>query len=490
MTDASVHLLVLLPALLLEAGACVLLLSEAFLRSQDRRYQSAVAAVTALLALAASLYELGAGLPGEPLFRGAARADAFQAFVAATVSAGLLLSVLVSPGFLRRLEAERGEYYALMLFAAGGMVLLAMSDDLVMMFIAIEVMSLSTYALSAWLRRSQRSAESAFKYFILGAFSSALFLYGAALVYGATGTTSLSALAGGERGPHPELLGPALALLVGGFAFKVAAVPFHMWAPDVYEGAPTPVTAFMAAGVKAAAFAALFRTLAYAFQGSPEQWVPVVVALSVLTMVGGNLLALPQRNVKRMLAYSSISHAGYLLVGVAAATGATRAESAEALLFYLLSYTVTAVGAFGVAAAIERKEGDGALTWDLDRFSGLARRRPLLAACMAAFLVSLAGVPPTAGFMGKLLVFKAALDAGQVALAIVGVVTSALGAYYYLRVVVYMYFRPPDTEPLAEERSAALDWGLGLACALVFMLGVGPGQVIELARRGAQLLFS
>ncbi|HEY3449678.1 MAG TPA: NADH-quinone oxidoreductase subunit N [Myxococcales bacterium] len=489
MIPSAIHLIVLLPVLLLSAGACVLLLSEAFLKGEDRRYQSVVAAIAALLALAAALYELGAGLPAGPLFKGAARGDSFQAFVAATIAAGLFLSVLVSPGFLRRHEAERGEYYGLMLFAAAGMMLLAMSDDLVMMFVALETMSLATYALAAWLRRSPRSAESAFKYFILGAFSSALFLYGAALVYGATGTTALSAVAQGARGPHPELLGPALALLVAAFGFKVAAVPFHMWAPDVYEGAPTPVTAFMAAGVKAAAFAALFRTLAYAFQGSPELWGPVVLVLALLTMVAGNLLALPQRNVKRMLAYSSIAHAGYLLTGVVAATGRTRTEAAEALLFYLLAYTVTAIGAFGVAGALEKKDADGATAWDLDRFSGLARRRPILAACMAAFLVSLAGVPPTAGFMGKLLVFKAAIDAGQVALAIVGVVTSAVGAYYYLRVVVYMYFRPPDGEPLVEERSVALDWGLGLACALVFVLGIGPGQVIELARRGAQLLF-
>ncbi|MGC4115171.1 MAG: NADH-quinone oxidoreductase subunit N [Myxococcales bacterium] len=486
---SSVHLVVLLPVLLLAVGACILMLSEAFLKGEDRRYQSVVAAIAALLALAASVYELGAGLTAGPLFKGAARGDGFQAFVSATVCAGLLLSVLVSPSFLRRQEAERGEYYGLMLFAASGMVLLAMSDDLVMMFVAIETMSLATYALSAWLRRSPRSAESAFKYFILGAFSSALFLYGTALVYGATGTTALSSIAAGARGSHPELLGPAIALLVGGFAFKIAAVPFHMWAPDVYEGAPTPVTAFMAAGVKAAAFAALFRTLAFAFQHRPELWTPVVLVLAILTMVGGNLLALPQRNVKRMLAYSSIAHAGYLLTGVMAATGRTRSESAEALLFYLLSYTVTAVGAFGVAGAIEKKDGEPSATWDLDRFSGLARRRPVMAACMAVFLVSLAGVPPTAGFMGKLLVFKAAVDSGQIALAVLGVVTSAIGAYYYLRVVVYMYFRPPDAEPLTEERSPALDWGLGLACALVFVLGIGPGQVIELARRGAQLLF-
>ena len=485
-----IHLLVLSPVLVLAFGACVLLLSEAFLKSGDRRYQSVFAAACALLALAGCAVQLARAPLTGPILRQAARGDPFQALVTAVVCAGLFLAVLLSASYLKRTEAERGEYYALMLFAASGMSLLAMSDALVMIFISLEVMSLAVYALCAWLRRTQRSTEAAFKYFLLGAFSSAIFLYGAALAYGATGSTHLSDIAAGASGRHPELLGPALALLAAGFAFKVAAVPFHMWAPDVYEGAPTPVTAFMAVGVKAAAFAALFRTLVVAFHASPDKWGPVVGALAILTMVVGNLVALPQRNVKRMLAYSAIAHAGYLLVAVsAAASPAARELGGQAMLFYLLAYTVTAAGAFGMAAAIERKDDESPAAWDLDRFAGLSRRRPVLAAFMASFLISLAGVPPTAGFMGKLLVFRAALDAGQVGLAIVGVLTSAVAAYYYLRVVVYMYFRPPEPEVAQEPRMPALDFSLGLACALVFVLGLAPGRLVDLAEVGARFLF-
>jgi NADH-quinone oxidoreductase subunit N len=439
--------------------------------------------------LALDLFQLGADLPNSPVLKQAARADVFQAVVGAIVAVGLFLSILLSASYLKRHEVERGEYYALMLFSASGMQLLAMSDDLVMIFIALEVMSLSTYALCAWLRRTERSAEAAFKYFLLGAFSSAIYLYGAALAYGATGSTALSALAHGGARYHPELLAPAIALVIAGFSFKVAAVPFHMWAPDVYEGAPTPVTAFMAVGVKAAAFAAFFRTVAVGFQGASVTWVPVIALLAILTMIAGNLIALTQHNVKRMLAYSSIAHAGYVLVGLSSAEGVARAAGGEAVLFYLAAYTVTAVGAFGVAAAIEAKDGDGARAWDLSRFAGLSRRRPVLAAFMATFLISLAGIPPTAGFMGKLLIFRAAVESGQVPLAIVGVVTSAIGAYYYLRVVVYMYFRPAEPGAALEPHAPALDWALGIACVLVFALGIAPGAVAEIARRGTMWMF-
>jgi NADH-quinone oxidoreductase subunit N len=487
---SAFHLLVLSPVLVLAAAACLLLLSEAFLGSGRRRHQPWVAGAGALFALGLAIAQLAGGYPSGPILRGAARGDPFQAFVAATVAAGLLLSIFVSAGFLRRLEAARGEFYALLLFAGAGMTLLAMSDDLVMIFIALEIMSVATYALAAYLRRGQRSNEAAFKYFLLGAFSSALYLYGAALAYGASGSTSLSVIAAKQQ-LHSSLAGPAIALITAGFAFKVAAVPFHMWAPDVYEGAPTPVTAFMAVGVKAAAFAAFFRTLAVAFGGVTGIWMPLAIALAIVTMVVGNLAALPQRNVKRMLAYSSIAHAGYLLVGLACAGASqARVSAGQSLLFYLAAYTVSAVGAFGIAAALEKKELDSATAWDLDRFAGLAKRRPVLALFMAVFLLSLAGVPPTAGFMGKLLILRAALDADQILLAVVGVLTSAVGAYYYLRVVVYMYFRDPEPQTGPDDRLPVIDFGLGLACAAVIALGIGPGALAEAARRGAELIFA
>lgn len=494
-TPSAADLYLLLPTLVLAAGACVLLLSEAFLTSGERRYQAGVAAVAAALALALAVAQLAGPLPplapGD-LFFEVVKPDLFQAFVVAAISAGLLLSVLLSADFLRRRAAERGEYYALLLFAGAGMSLLALADDLVLVFIALELMSLSTYALAAWLRRAKRSTEAALKYFLLGSFSSALYLYGVALAYGATGSTRLDAVARAVAGGglDPLYLGAAVALMVAGFGFKVAAVPFHMWAPDVYEGAPTPVTAFMAVGVKAAAFAAFFRVVAVGFAGASPLWGLLVEGLAILSMVVGNLLALPQNNVKRMLAYSSVGHAGFVLMGLSATSAAAgRVSGGEGLLFYLAAYTFAAVGAFGVASLVERRELDGDGAWDVERFAGLARRRPALAFFMAVFLLSLAGLPTTAGFLGKLLVFRAAFDAGQVALVVVGAITSALAAYYYLRVIVFMYFHADAGEPDAEPRSAAAGWSLGIACAAVFALGLLPGPVLEIARRGAAALF-
>jgi NADH-quinone oxidoreductase subunit N len=480
------EILALLPLVVLTLGAIVVLMTEVFLTSGRRGYQGAFTVLTAVAAAGAAVL---APRPGA-IFGGMASADGFAAFITVTVCAGVALSTFVSAAWLHARAAERGEFHALVLFAACGMVLLGMAADLLVAFIAIEVMSLATYSLSAWLRRGKRPAEAAFKYFLLGAFSSALFVYGAALVYGATGTTQLAAI---SRGGSPLLLA-GLGFVAAGLAFKVAAVPFHVWTPDVYEGAPTPVTAFMAAGVKAAAFALLARVAvaAWAAPGIGDgAFGDVLVALAVLTMLFGNLLALPQRSVKRMLAYSSIAHAGYLLVGVVAAGAAgARALATSSLLFYLASYTATVIGAFAVVGALERRDPSGgdepADAWDLARFSGLARRRPGLAFAMALFLLSLAGIPPTAGFFAKLYVFQAAVGAQQYALAIAGVLTSALGAYYYLRVVVHMYFRPPEGE---EETLAApgLSVGLVAAAVAVVVLGVVADPFASLARAATAL---
>ncbi len=488
-----------LPALVLAAGASVLLLSEVFLTTASRSH-------LALIALGSSVLAGGVALatafePAHAVFQGLAVQDPFSSFVTVVVCLGLAGVVLLSADFLKQRQAERGEYYALMLFAAAGMSLLAMSAELITLFINLEVLSVSTYALTAFLRRGPRPAEAAFKYFILGAFSAALFLYGSALLYGVTGTTRLADMVGPLRTAmhtQPWLATCALALVAAGFAFKVAAVPFHMWAPDVYEGAPTPVTALMSAGVKAAAFAGLVRVFLFLGRADPEVVALALSALAVLTMVGGNLLALPQRNVKRMLAYSSIAHAGYLLLGVAAlfphpgtgvlaATplmlGSPAVNSADAykgILFYLLAYTVSSVGAFGVLSVLERHaDGDGATAWDLDRFSGLAQRRPGWAVAMAAFMLSLAGIPPTVGFMGKLLVFRAAVDSGLLGLAIIGVLASAAGAYYYLRIVVYMFMRPAPAEGVLPEKYWATELALVASAVAVVALGVLPGRVAD-----------
>jgi NADH-quinone oxidoreductase subunit N len=481
--------LALAPVAVLALGGIALVLSEVFLTSGARGYQAGLAVA---FAAAAALAAVLAPHPAR-IFGGQGAADGFATFVTVTVCAGLALSALVGASWLGPRDAERGEFYGLALFGASGMALLGMATDLLVAFVAIEVMSLSIYALAAWMRRGKKPAEAAFKYFILGAFSSALFLYGTALVFGATGSTRLADVARGGGGP---LLVGGLVLVTAGLAFKVAAVPFHVWTPDVYEGAPTPVTAFMAAGVKAAAFAVLARTMLAAFAGAPAApaggFGGLLAILAVLTMAAGNLLAVPQRSVKRMLAYSSIAHAGYLVVGVVVAGHpAAREQALSSVLFYLAIYSATVIGAFAVVGALE---GRGATpadepedAWDLDRLAGLGRRRPMLALAMAVFMLSLAGVPPTAGFVAKLLVFKAAIAADAWGLAVVGVLTSALGAYYYLRVVVYMYMRPAVGAEPAEAGSPLLSVALGAAVLAVVILGVGPEPVASLARAAAAI---
>ncbi len=477
----------LLPVAILTAGAIALLLSEVFLVSARRGYQSILTVVIAAAAGIAAAWMPAAG----PVFGRQAVGDDFSTFVTVIVCGGLALSALFGAGWLGARNAERGEFYALAVFGAAGMVLLGMATDFLVAFIAIETMSLATYALAAYLRRGKRPAEAAFKYLVLGAVSSSLFLYGAALLYGATGSTLFSELAKGQ-GAVLHLAG--LGLVAGGVAFKVAAVPFHAWTPDVYEGAPTPVTAFMAAGVKTAAFALLARIFLSATSGTAAQATAfggIISALAVLTMLFGNLLALPQRSVKRMLAYSSIAHAGYLLVGVVSAGAAGVREKALAgILFYLAAYSATAIGAFAIVGSLERRargEDEPADAWDLQRFAGLAARRPALAFAMAVFLLSLAGIPPTAGFVAKLYVFNAAIGAQLYGLAVLGILTSVLGAYYYLRVVVYMYMRPPEGEPDAL-RSPSIAVALVAAVAVVVLLGIAADPVVRLAQAASAIL--
>jgi NADH-quinone oxidoreductase subunit N len=477
--------LALLPVAILTLGAIVLLISEVFLVSGRRGYQAWVTVVFAAAASLAAALQRSSGA----VFGGQAVVDNFSAFVTVTVCAGLALSALVGSGWLHARNAERGEFYALATFGAAGMCLLGMASDLLVAFIAIEVMSLATYSLAAYLRRGRKPAEAAFKYLVLGAISSALVLYGSALLYGAAGSTLFSKLQSGQASP---LYLAGLSLVAAGIAFKVAAVPFHAWTPDVYEGAPTPVTAFMAAGVKTAAFALLVRLFLASTSGTVQAFGGILSALAVLTMIFGNLLALPQRSVKRMLAYSSIAHAGYLLVGVvSAAVAGARDKAIAGLLFYLAAYSATAIGAFAVVGALEKRargEDEPKDAWDLDRFAGLARRRPALAFAMTVFLLSLAGIPPTAGFVGKLYIFKAAVGAGLYGPAIIGVLTSALGAFYYLRVVVYMYMRPAEGEEPAIA-SPALSLALVAAVAVVVVFGIVADPMVRLAQAASAILY-
>ncbi len=479
----------LLPVAILTLGAIALLLSEVFLVSGKRAYQSIL---TVIFATAAALSAVALPRTGA-VFGGQASVDGFSIFVTVIVCAGLALSALVGAGWLEARNSERGEFYALATFGAAGMVLLGMAADFLVAFISIEVMSISTYALSGYLRRGKRPSEAAFKYLVLGAVSSALFVYGAALLFGATGSTLFSRLPDGH-GSGIYLLG--MGLVLAGISFKVAAVPFHAWTPDVYEGAPTPVTAFMAAGVKTAAFAVLVRIFLAAETGVQVKVAAfggMVSVLAILTMLLGNLLALPQRSVKRMLAYSSIAHAGYLLIGViAAAVASARSPALSSLLFYLAVYSATVIGAFAVVGVLERRWQAGATgepqdPWDLSRFAGLGRKRPALAFAMTLFMLSLAGVPPTAGFFAKLYLFRAAVGAGFPVLALVGVLTSALGAYYYLRVVLYRYMRPSEVEGEPGLSAPSLGLALGAAAVVVLLLGLVADPLVALARAAGAL---
>jgi len=514
-TLTATDFLPLWPALILSAGACLVLLSEVFLSSASRSFQPLLTVITTVLGAlvaAATVFSVPTGV-----FGGFVVLDPFGSLVSLVICIGVGLSALLAPAFLRGRQAERGEFYALLLFGGAGMSLLVLSNELIFLFINLEILSIATYALAAYLRRGPRPAEAGFKYFILGAFSSAVLLYGAALLFGATRSTLLPQMGAelariftdptlSDRRP---LAYCGLVLIGAGFGFKIAAVPFHMWTPDVYEGAPTPVTAMMSAAVKAAAFAAMVRVFLVLGRGIPgDALLTGFSTLAFLTMIGGNLLALPQRNVKRMLAYSSISHAGYLLVGVASlfvksgttksgllgvtalATGATpdTAAALRGILFYLLVYTVTTVGSFGVLGALERRDDEvRGFAWDLDRLAGLAQRKPAWAVAMAVFMLSLGGIPPMAGFMGKLLIFRAGVDAGLVGLVIVGVLTSAVGAYYYLRVVVYMYMRPAPEAGALPERNLATELALVLSTVAVVVLGVLPGITGTWLSRGGSV---
>ena len=411
--------------------------------------------------------------------------DGVALFTRVIVCLAALVSIPLGWMYLEDRRIHRAEYYPLLLIAATGMNLLAASADLIMVFVAIEVLSLGLYVLSGFATRDLTSQESAFKYFLLGAFSSAILLYGIALTYGVTGSTNIAeagralTLAGGD-----PLTLAAMGLLLVGFAFKTALVPFHMWTPDVYQGAPTPVTGFMAAGTKAAAFAAFLRVFVGGFGPLEWSWVPVIWTLAVITMMGGAILAVVQTDLKRMLGYSAVAHAGYALIGLLS----VNASGVGGMLFYLLVYAMMSVGAFGVLSLIERRQHRAVRISDL---RGLWRRNPAPTILLGLFLFSLAGIPGTAGFMAKLAVFRAGLEAGQVTLVIVAVVSSVIAAFFYLRVTVAMIM---DDEPddLVDAEPAVLTLGsqagLAVTAAVVVALGVIPGIVVDLSANASSLV--
>jgi len=413
--------------------------------------------------------------------------DGFSIFVYVVIISSVVMAALLADAYLRREDLEGSEYYALMLFSASGGMLMASANDLIVVFLGLEILSIALYTLAVYQQRRERSREAAIKYFVLGAFSSAFFLYGIALVYGSIGSTNFGAIAEFLRvnALTNGLLLAGFALLIVGLGFKVAAVPFHMWTPDVYQGSPTPATAFMAATAKAAGFAALLRIFVSTFDLYRLDWQPIIWALAALSLVFGSVLAVVQTDVKRMLAYSSIAHAGYVLVGFETAT----ARGVAGALFYLFAYAFMVIGSFAIVTLVS---GRGDENTSLDAFRGLSSRRPVLAFVFTILLLAQAGVPLTSGFLAKFYVISAAVESGDYALAILAMVAAVIAAFFYLRLIVIMYMAAPaeDGEP-APAAPIAIPFGAGLALtmALGFTLVVGflPSAVFDFARHATLL---
>ena len=487
----SLNLLVIAPEIVVLVTALLVMLADLAL-PRDQKARLAWPSLVGVLAAAGLSYYLWDG--GDAALQDMLVADGYALFLNLVILAAAALAILFSVEYVERTGLAQGEYYTLLLLSTAGMMLMAAAINLMTIFLALEILSLALYVLVGLNRAELRSAEAALKYFLLGAFASGFLLYGMALVYGQAGTTALAGVRDyvASLGTSiPPLLTVALGLMIVGFGFKVALVPFHMWTPDAYQGAPTSVTAFMSVGANAAGFAALGRVMLYAFgdatsqPGLYGQWVWVLAILAALTMTVGNLAALRQTNLKRMLAYSSIAHAGYLLVGLAAGTGA----GTSALLFYLFVYAFMNIGAFAVLIAVGRSVDSPGGGETLDDLAGLAARKPGLAAAMALFMLSLAGVPPLAGFLAKLYVFGAAVQADLTWMAVLGVVNSVISAYYYLRVVVTMYMREPrPAEAAAAPVCPALQVGVGLAALAIVVLGLWPTPLLELAQQAASAL--
>ncbi|MCB9773050.1 MAG: NADH-quinone oxidoreductase subunit N [Nitrospiraceae bacterium] len=398
------------------------------------------------------------------------------------------LTILLSMGYLKEEKIQLAEYYAFVLLALTGMMVMVSGADLLTIYLGIELMSITLYIMAGFKRFELRSIESSAKYFVLGAFSSGILLYGISIIFGVTGSTRLVEIAAvvNGRGIDDPLVFISLMLLIVGFGFKVAAVPFHMWTPDVYEGAPTSVTAFMAVASKAASFAAFLRVLLEAFGGIKPDWNLLILVICIITVALGNLVAIVQTNVKRMLAYSSIAHAGYALIGVVVAgwagiEGAVSSQGVSSLMLYLAIYSFMTIGAFSMVAVLRKGGLEGE---EIEDFTGLAKRHKGGAFLMLVFMVSLAGIPPTAGFIGKLYLFMAAVNAGLAWLAIIGLIFAAISAFFYLRIVMVMYMREPSSEQELHTRlvlSPQVSFVLACAVAGVVLLGIFPGPLVSVA---------
>ncbi|MBM4439265.1 MAG: NADH-quinone oxidoreductase subunit N [Candidatus Rokubacteria bacterium] len=468
-----VNLGALAPVLVLLGAALLVLMLDMLPPRHEKTHLAVVSLAGVIGALLVALTRWGRDARG---FHDMVVLDDYALFVDVVIAYAAALVILLSMDYLRRAGVQSGEYYALVLFSASGMMLMASANDLVVVFLALELTSLCLYVLAGLFKQRLESGEASMKYFLLGAFASSFLLYGIALTYGATGSTNFVkiAAAAATTGQSPLFL-VGVALMLVGFGFKISAAPFHMWAPDVYHGAPTSVTALIATGSKVAAFAVLMRLLLGAIHGAQPDWTPLLWALAAVTMTLGNVVAITQSNLKRMLAYSSVAHVGYMMVGLVAGG----AEGAGAVLFYLFAYTFTTIGTFGVLTLCERS-GEEAV--EVEDYAGLGRRHPVLAGALTLFLLSLIGIPPLAGFVGKFYLFGAAVQGGHLWLAIVAVLNSAVAAYYYLRVIVFMYMREPEGAAARWSPSFAGGVALAVAAIGIVLLGVMPAPFAELAQ--------
>lgn len=475
MTVADLY--TILPLIVVVGWAVVLMVADLWIPKQRKGINALIAAFGLAVAMGFALSQGSSAASG---LNGMIVVDGFAVSLNVIFLASGLAGIALAYDYLKRMNIERGEYYLLLMFSVSGMMLMAYAANLIIVFLALELLSIPLYILSGFARPRVDSEESALKYFLLGSFASGFVLYGTALIYGATGSTELAAISqafsSGKANSALFLAGGALFLV--GFGFKVAAVPFHRWAPDVYQGAPSPVTGFMSIAVKAAGFAALLRVFITAFGGISGNLTPVVYTIAALTMLAGNVLAIAQSNIKRLLAYSSIANAGYLLMAfVPYGNGTVMGNSVASALFFLVGYGLTSLGAWAVVVLLEQVEGKGL---ELNDFAGLSRKHPWLALAMLIFMLSFTGVPLTLGFWGKFYLFRTALLGGYLSLALIGLLTSIISAFYYLRIVVIMYMRPG--EPVVARDSWARFTAVAMA-ALVVVFGILPGPLLEMAAR-------
>jgi len=473
----DIDLYLIAPEIIITVFGFLVLLVDVFApKGEKKGYLGVLSLIGVAIAFFYTLPLVGTGKTG---FVEMFAADGFAIFFKITILIIAFLTLLISIGYAPREGIGFGEYYALILFATLGMMLMAAGTHLIIIFLGLETMSISIYVLAGMLRGDQKSVESAFKYFLLGAFATGFLLYGIAFLYGATGSLYLKNIASYITSKnlldHPMLL-MSLAFLTIGFGFKIASVPFHMWTPDVYEGAPTSITAFMATGVKAAGFSALLRVFFTALPAFQPDWTSIMWLIAVATMTFGNIIAISQNNIKRMLAYSSIAHAGYILVAFVAGNKL----GTSGILFYLMAYAFMNLGAFTCVILLGKKGEENTLITD---YAGLGFKYPLLAASMTVFLLSMAGIPPLGGFMAKFYVFSAAVEAKFYWLAVLGMINSAISVYYYLRVTVLMYFREPEREITGLSFSPAPTLALILALIGTFYMGIFPSNVLSFAQK-------